>query len=93
MHLQGSNRSNSSMGFGAASTTIHHPAQGAGLLEVPMTLSGVPWLFSCSASGVLNGRSSEKLLLNAGSRECSLLSLVLYPKRVYFSSLMLTAEY
>jgi hypothetical protein len=28
-----------------------------------------------------------------GSRVCSLLSLVLYPKRVYFAFLMLTAEY
>jgi hypothetical protein len=65
----------------------------AGLLEVPMTLSGVPWLFSCSTSGVLNGRYSEKLMLNGGSREYSLLSLVLYPKPVYFASLMLTAEY
>jgi hypothetical protein len=58
-----------------------------------MTLSGVPWLFSCSTSGVLNGRYSEKLMLNGGSREYSLLSLVLYPKPVYFASLMLTAEY
>jgi hypothetical protein len=39
---------------------------------------------------VLNGRSSEKLMLNEGSR---VLSLVLYPKHVYFASLMLTAEY
>jgi hypothetical protein len=28
-----------------------------------------------------------------GSRVCSLLSLVLYPKRVYFASLMLTIGY
>jgi hypothetical protein len=42
---------------------------------------------------VLNGRSSEKLMLNGGSRMCSLLSLVLYPKHVYFASLMLIAEY
>jgi hypothetical protein len=28
MRLQGSNRSNSSMGFRVASTTIHHPARG-----------------------------------------------------------------
>jgi hypothetical protein len=40
-----------------------------------------------------NGCSSEKLMLNEGSRVCSLLSLVLYPKRVYFASLTLTAEY
>jgi hypothetical protein len=30
MRLQGSNHSNFSMGFGAASTTIHRPARGAG---------------------------------------------------------------
>jgi hypothetical protein len=36
---------------------------------------------------------SKKLMLNGGSRVCSLLSLVLYPKRVYFVSLMLTVEY
>jgi hypothetical protein len=30
MHLQGSNRSNSSMRFRATSTTIHHPARGVG---------------------------------------------------------------
>jgi hypothetical protein len=40
-----------------------------------------------------NGRSSEKLMLNGGSIVCSLLSLVMYPKRVYFASLTLTAEY
>jgi hypothetical protein len=40
-----------------------------------------------------NGCSSEKLMLNGGSRVCSLLSLVSYPKRVYFVSLTLTAEY
>jgi hypothetical protein len=42
---------------------------------------------------VLNGRPSEKLVLNGGSRVCSMHSLVLYPKYVYFNSLMLTAEY
>jgi hypothetical protein len=36
---------------------------------------------------------SKKLMLNRGSRVCSLLSLVLYPKRVYFVCLMLTVEY
>jgi hypothetical protein len=40
-----------------------------------------------------NGSFSEKLMLNGGSRVCGLLSLVIYPKRVYFSSLTLTAEY
>jgi hypothetical protein len=32
-------------------------------------------------------------MLNRGSRVCSLLSLVMYPKHVYFASLMLTAAY
>jgi hypothetical protein len=40
-----------------------------------------------------NGCSLEKLMLNGDSRVCNLLSLVLYPKRVYFVSLMLIAEY
>jgi hypothetical protein len=40
-----------------------------------------------------NGCSMEKLMLNGGSRVCSLLSLVLYPKCVYIASLTLTAEY
>jgi hypothetical protein len=32
-------------------------------------------------------------MLNGGSRVCSLLSLILYPKRVYFASPTLTVEY
>jgi hypothetical protein len=40
-----------------------------------------------------NGYSSEKLMLNEGFRVCIMLSLVLYPKRAYFVSLTLTAEY
>jgi hypothetical protein len=40
-----------------------------------------------------NDRFLKKLMLNGGSRVCSLLSLVLYPKCVYFASLTLTAEY
>jgi hypothetical protein len=40
-----------------------------------------------------NDCSSEKLMLNGGSKVCSLLRLVLYSKRVYFASLTLTAEY
>jgi hypothetical protein len=35
----------------------------------------------------------KKLMLNKGSRVCIILSLVLYPKHVYFASLALTAEY
>jgi hypothetical protein len=42
---------------------------------------------------LLNDCSSKKLMLNGGFRVCSPLSLVLYPKRVYFASLTLTAEY
>jgi hypothetical protein len=40
-----------------------------------------------------NGYSSEKLMLNGRSRVCSLLSLIFYPKNVYFASLTLTAKY
>jgi hypothetical protein len=42
---------------------------------------------------LLNGCSEEKLMLNGGFRVCSLLSLILYPKRTYFASLSLTAKY
>jgi hypothetical protein len=42
---------------------------------------------------LLNGFSLKKLMLNGGSIVCSLLNLVMYPKRVYFASLTLTAEY
>jgi hypothetical protein len=41
---------------------------------------------------LLNGCPSKKLMLNGGFRVCNLLSLVMYPKRVYFASLTLTAE-
>jgi hypothetical protein len=52
-----------------------------GLLEVPVTYLG--------------GRSSKKLMLNGGggARVCSLLSLIMSPKRVCFACLTLTAEY
>jgi hypothetical protein len=45
---------------------------------------------------LLNDCSSEKLMLNEGGggfRVCSLLSLVMYLKCVYFASLTLTVEY
>jgi hypothetical protein len=45
---------------------------------------------------LLNDCSSKKLMLNwegGGSRVCSLLSLVLYLKHVYFTSLTLTVKY
>jgi hypothetical protein len=131
--LQGSNHSNSSMRFRAASATIDYLAlyaimfinyasvlcmflhfltitwsaafpclttslrcgilSQAGLLEVPVTLSGFPWLFLCSGSGVAEWLLHGMVMLNGWSRVCSLLSLVLYPKRVCFASLTLTAEY
>jgi hypothetical protein len=65
----------------------------AGLLEVPVTNLGSLCYFLAWGSVLPNGCSSEKIMLNGGSKVCSLLSLVLYPKRVYFASLMLTAEY
>jgi hypothetical protein len=65
----------------------------AGLLEVPATYMGSLGYFLTRDPVLPNGCSSEKLMLNEGSRVCSLLSLVLYPKRVYYVSLMLTAEY
>jgi hypothetical protein len=40
-----------------------------------------------------NDCSLKKLMLNRESRVCSLLSLIMYPKHVYFASLTLTAEY
>jgi hypothetical protein len=49
--------------------------------------------FSCSGSGVLNGCSSKKVMLNGESRVCNLLSQIIYPKYVYFTSLTLTTEY
>jgi hypothetical protein len=42
---------------------------------------------------LLDGCSSEKPMLMGGSKVCSLLSLVLYPKRVHFASLTLDARY
>jgi hypothetical protein len=50
-------------------------------------------IFSLGVRCLLNGCSSEKLMLNGGSRVRNLLSWVLYPKRVYFTSLTLIAEY
>jgi hypothetical protein len=65
----------------------------AGLLEVPATnLSSIGYFLTWGPV-LLNGCSSEKLMLNGGSRVCSLLSLVLYLKCVYFTSLTLIAKY
>jgi hypothetical protein len=65
----------------------------AGLLEVPATYLGSLGSFLARSLVLPNGCSSKKLMLNGRSRVCSLLSLVLYPKRVYFASLTLTVEY
>jgi hypothetical protein len=54
----------------------------AGLLEVPATnLRSLGYILAWGPV-LLNGCSSKKLMLNGGYRVCSLLSLVLYPKRV-----------
>jgi hypothetical protein len=64
-----------------------------GLLEVPATNLGSVGYFLAWGPVLPNGCSLEKLMLNGGSRVCSLLSLVLYPKRACFASLTLIAEY
>jgi hypothetical protein len=65
----------------------------AGLLEVHVTYLGSLGYFFTRGPVLSNDCSLEKLMLNRGSRVCSLLSLVLYPNCVYFASLTLTAEY
>jgi hypothetical protein len=64
-----------------------------GLLEVHATYLESLDYFLARGPILSNGCSSEKLMLNRGSRVCSLLSLVMYSKHVYFASLMLTAAY
>jgi hypothetical protein len=63
------------------------------LLEVTLTYLESLGYFLARDPVLSNGCSLQKLLLNGGSRVCSLLSLVLYPKYVYFASLTLTAKY
>jgi hypothetical protein len=58
-----------------------------------MTNLGSFGYFLAQGPLLLNGCPSKKLMLNEGSRVCSLLRLVMYPKRVYFASLTLTTEY
>jgi hypothetical protein len=65
----------------------------AGLLKVPATYLESLGYFLARGQMLLNDCSSEKLMLNGRSRVCSLLSLILYPKRVYSASLTLTTEY
>jgi hypothetical protein len=50
-------------------------------------------IFLLGGPVLLNGCSSKKLMLYGGSKLCSQLSLVMYPKRVCFASLTLTAEH
>jgi hypothetical protein len=67
-----------------------------GLLEVSVTYLGSLGYFLARGPVLLNGCSLEKLMLNGRGgrfRVCSLLSLILYPKRVYFASLTPTTEY
>jgi hypothetical protein len=65
----------------------------AGLLEVPATNLGSLGYFLARGQVLPKGYSSKKLMLYEDFRVCSLLSLVLYTKHVYFASLTLTAEY
>jgi hypothetical protein len=58
-----------------------------------MTYLGSLSYFLARGPVLSNGCYLEKLMLNGGSRVCSLLSLVLYPKHVYFASLTLIVEY
>jgi hypothetical protein len=65
----------------------------AGLLEVPATYLGSLSYFLARGLVLPNGCSIKKLMINGGSIVYNQLSLVMYPKRVYFASLMLTIEY
>jgi hypothetical protein len=53
----------------------------------------VTWLFFCLRSRVAEWLPLGKANANEGFKVCSLLSLVLYPKRVHFASLKMSAEY
>jgi hypothetical protein len=64
-----------------------------GLLEVPAAYQRVSWLFSCSESAVAKCLLIRKANANRGSRVCSLLSLVPYPKCVHFTSIILASKY
>jgi hypothetical protein len=62
----------------------------AGLLEVSTTYLGSFSYFLARRLVLLNGCSSEKLMLTGGSRVYNLFSLISYPKRVHFASLALS---
>jgi hypothetical protein len=76
-----------------ASSSSYAILSQASLLEVPSTYLESLGYFLARDTVLSNGCSLEKLMLNGGSRVCSLLSLVLYPKHVYFASLTLIAKY
>jgi hypothetical protein len=65
----------------------------SGLLKVHVTNMGSLGYILAWGQVLLYGCSKKKLMLNEGFRVCSLLSLILYPKRVYFAYLTLTAKY
>jgi hypothetical protein len=62
-------------------------------LEVAAIYLGPLGYFLTRGPILPNDCSLEKLMLNGRSRVCSLLSLIIYPKCVYFASLTLTVEY
>jgi hypothetical protein len=66
-----------------------------GLLEVPALFLGSRDYSLDQGSVLLNGYPLEQLVLRGrgGSRVHSLHSLIMYPKRVHFASLMLAANY
>jgi hypothetical protein len=64
-----------------------------GLLEVFVAYQGSLGYFLAQSLLLLNGYSLERLTGGGGSRVCSLLSLISYPKHVHFASLTLTSKY
>jgi hypothetical protein len=65
----------------------------AGLLEVPATYLGSLVIFLLGVRCCRMTVPQKKLMLHGGFIVCSLLSLVLYPKHVYFAFLTLMTEY
>jgi hypothetical protein len=63
------------------------------LLEVPALCLGSHDFSLVQGFVLLVGRPMEWLVLRGGSRVRNLLSLVMYPKRVHFASLTLSANY
>jgi hypothetical protein len=71
---------------------VVQPFSWAGLLAVPASYLGHLVIFSVWDPVLLNGCPLEKLML-MGSKVYNLLSLVAYPKCVYFASLKPSAAY